>query len=101
MQLVCTSQVINLLSSLQELGQIEYVFSDKTGTLTQNVMEFNKCSIYGKCYGDVFNSEGERVYIDEVHGFVQLQFVHLDDLIGLQQFFRFDLDKATACFVYY
>lgn len=34
-----------------DLGQIEYVFSDKTGTLTQNVMEFKKCSINGKSYG--------------------------------------------------
>ncbi|TIA90033.1 hypothetical protein E3P99_01747 [Wallemia hederae] len=35
-----------------DLGQIEYVFSDKTGTLTQNVMEFKKCSIGGKAYGE-------------------------------------------------
>ncbi|KAF5313608.1 hypothetical protein D9611_010219 [Ephemerocybe angulata] len=35
-----------------DLGQIEYVFSDKTGTLTQNIMEFQKCSINGVAYGE-------------------------------------------------
>ncbi|KAF4589570.1 phospholipid-translocating P-type ATPase domain-containing protein [Ophiocordyceps camponoti-floridani] len=37
-----------------DVGQIEYIFSDKTGTLTQNVMEFKKASINGQPYGEAF-----------------------------------------------
>ncbi|XP_068668608.1 phospholipid-transporting ATPase 1-like [Aristolochia californica] len=41
----CRSLNIN-----EDLGQIRYIFSDKTGTLTENKMEFRSASVYGKNY---------------------------------------------------
>ena len=43
---------VNSSNLNEELGQVSYVFSDKTGTLTCNEMIFKKAVVDGVAYGD-------------------------------------------------
>lgn len=40
---------------IEEMGQVEFIFSDKTGTLTCNIMEFKMVS----CSGTIYHNHDE------------------------------------------
>lgn len=43
----------------EELGQAKFLMTDKTGTLTRNVMKLKMCSINGYNYGNIDSVEFE------------------------------------------
>ncbi|CDR41476.1 CYFA0S07e02630g1_1 [Cyberlindnera fabianii] len=72
-----TPTAVRTSSLVEELGQIEYIFSDKTGTLTRNIMEFKSCSIAGHCYIDEIPEDRNAKMVDGIevgfHTFKKLQ----------------------------
>jgi phospholipid-translocating ATPase len=99
----CTPKTWNISD---DLGQIEYIFSDKTGTLTQNVMEFQKCSVNGQPYGEGITEaqrgaakrEGKEELMDPEEQDLQLRALKSDMLDKLNRAFKnryLQSDKLT------
>ena len=66
----------------EDLGQIEYVFTDKTGTLTENIMVFKQCTIGSYLFGS--NDANYAAIQDEK----LTQFIQANKVPQVRNFFR-------------
>lgn len=74
---------VSSTSIIEELGQVNYIFSDKTGTLTRNVMEFKLMNVGGNLYGNPADLE---VQIPGEHG-LKRQVTSTDTKSGIEYAF--------------
>jgi P-type E1-E2 ATPase len=74
----------------EELGMVKYVFSDKTGTLTRNVMEFKKCSVARIIYtAEDTPAKSQLVQVSDNEILYGLEAILMDNLL----FISFTLKK--------
>ncbi|KAM4675003.1 phospholipid-transporting ATPase VB [Discoglossus pictus] len=75
------------LNITEDLGQIQYIFSDKTGTLTENKMVFRRCTIMGNEFSHQENAKRLETYKEEDSDD--------EDLAKLRNFSLHDLDAGN------
>lgn len=82
----CNSSDLN-----EDLGQIEVLFSDKTGTLTENVMQFMACSVNGQLY----RCQSKKLYQQPANSF-KLQVPNVVQKLASQNVNRYSILGQSA-----
>ena len=80
-KMLVDNNFVKKLSSCETMGGANNICSDKTGTLTQNVMEFRKCSVRGNAFAKI--KQEDAICFPSM---IQLKESHMSKSLARKQF---------------
>ena len=88
---------VKAVSIIEELGNVNFIFSDKTGTLTKNQLQFKYCIIRNKYYEyiKIGKAKKKKVFLNSSKKVSKKKIIYKNSLLDLLEYNRFKSRRSN------